>query len=423
MPKIGLRYGKSQIPFETDENQFEILGSEKHFAPLSDAEIGARFDDPVDSKPLEEIINEGESVLIVVPDATRQTASAQVVNLLVRRLIANGTMPFNINIIFATGIHRKVSTDEKRELLTPFIFQRIKTLDHNAKDLMQLAGLDSKQFVRLGEINGAPVELNRALAEHDHVIIVGGITFHYFAGFTGGRKLICPGLASEKTISATHRLAFDCETKSRRDGVGTGLLKGNAVHEAFMEVAAKINPSFSINTITNDKGEATDIFCGDWIAAHRAGCEFYASNHTIEISEKRDLVIVSCGGFPYDLNMIQAHKALETASHACNEGGTIVFLAECADGLGRSDFLNWFEAENSAALAEHLCANYQVNGQTAWSLLRKAERFNIQIVTALTENETRPMRLHKARVMDEISFEKSAKGYILPFGAKFLIKN
>lgn len=422
MPEIALRYGKSQIPFLYDEDQFEILGSEKHFVPLTDAEIGARLDNPVDSKPLEEIIREGESVLLVVPDATRQTACGQVVNLLVRRLIANGTQPFNINIIFATGIHRKVTTDEKRDLLTPFIFQRIKTLDHNAKDFMQIAGLGSKQFVNFGEINGAPIELNRALTEHDHVIIVGGITFHYFAGFTGGRKLVCPGLASEKTISATHRLAFDCNLKARREGVGTGFLDGNAVHEAFMQVAAKINPSFSINTITNDKGEATAIFCGDWREAHRAGCEFYASNHTIKLAEKRDLVIVSCGGFPHDLNMIQAHKALETASLACNDGGTIVFLAECADGLGRNDFLDWFEAENSDALAENLCANYQVNGQTAWSLLRKAERFDIQIITSLPETETRRMRLQKARSLEEISLDRSAKGYILPFGAKYLIK-
>ena len=423
MPTIALRYGKTQIPFLYDENQFEILGFEEHFAPLTDAEIGARLDQPINSKPLEEIVGEGESVLIVVPDATRQTACASIVNLLVRRLIANGTMPFNIRIIFATGIHRKVTDEEKRELLTPFIFQRIKTLDHSARDFMQIAGLESKQFANFGEIGGAPLELNRALVEHDHVIIVGGVTFHYFAGFTGGRKLICPGLASAATISATHKLAFDCETKSRRAGVGTGRLDGNAVHEAFMETAAKINPAFAVNTVTNDKGEAIHVFAGDWRASHRAACDFYASNHTLRIAEKRDLVVVSCGGAPFDLNMIQAHKALEMASLACHDGGTIIFLAECADGLGRHDFLAWFEVENSARLAENLCKNYQVNGQTAWNLLRKAERFNIQIVTALPENETRRMRLQKARGLEEISFDKNAKGYILPFGAKFLIRS
>jgi lactate racemase len=425
MPTIELRYGKTRIPFAYDENQFEVLGEERQLAPLTDAEIGARFDNPTASKPLEEIVGEGESVLIVVPDATRQTACGQIVNLLVRRLIANGTLPFNIRIIFATGIHRKVTTEEKRELLTPFIFQRITTLDHTAKDLMQIAGLGSKQFVNFGEINGAPVELNRALTEHDHVVIVGGVTFHYFAGFTGGRKLICPGLASAETISATHKLAFDCRTKSRRTGVGAGILDGNAVHEAFMEVVEKINPAFSINAITDEQGAATEIFCGDWKGAHRAACEFYASKHTLQIAEKRDLVIVSGGGFPHDLNMIQAHKALETAALACREGGTIIFFAECADGLGRDDFLNWFEAANSEKLAENLCANYQVNGQTAWSLLRKAERFDIQIMTALPENETRPMRLHKARSPEEIlsDSDKNTKGYILPFGAKFLVQN
>ncbi len=281
------------------------------------------------------------------------------------------------------------------------------------------------QIVRFGETeNGIPIELNRALIEHDQTIVVGGVTFHYFAGFTGGRKLICPGLASSRTISATHKLAFDCENKLRREGVGAGVLDGNAIHEAFTEVARKFPPAFSVNTIVNDRGEAIDLTCGDWISAHRKACEFYASNHTIEIREKRDLIIVSCGGSPFDVNLIQAHKALETASHVCKDNGTIIFLAECADGLGRKDFLNWFKTENSDTLAEKLCANYQVNGQTAWSLLRKAENFDIRIVTSLDESETRQMRLQKAGSIDRtlLTLDKNKKGYILPFGAKFLIK-
>jgi nickel-dependent lactate racemase len=422
MPNIELKYGKTGISFDYDENRFQILGDERANRPLSDAEIGDRFDDPVGSKPIEEIVGADESVLIVVPDATRQTASGQMVNLLVRRLIAAGTSAFDIAVIFATGIHRPVTEDEKRELLTPFIAQRIKTLDHKARDLMQLAGLESRQLVRLGEANGIPVELNHALTGYDRVFIVGGITFHYFAGFTGGRKLICPGLASVTTIAETHRLAFDCERKTRRAGVEAGRLDGNPVHEAFVSVARQRPPAFSINTIVNDKGEAIEMFCGDWISAHRAACEFYAAGHTIEIAEKRDLVIVSCGGFPFDTNMIQAHKALEAAAAACTDGGTIVFLAECADGLGRRDFLEWFRAESSDALAGKLCADYQVNGQTAWSLLTKAERFDVRVITSLSESETRPMRLQKARSLDEILSENDKKGYILPFGAKFLIK-
>ena len=233
MALIDLKYGRSSIPFDYAEARFDVLGAAaRDKKPLSDVEIGEKLDRPIDSSPLDEVINPGESVLIVVPDATRQTASGQIVNLLVRRLIAAGSAPFDIRIIFATGIHRKVTAEERETILTPFINQRIKTLDHDPRDLAQL--------VRLGETStGIPVELNRALIEHDHVILVGGISFHYFAGFTGGRKLICPGLASSRTVSGTHKLAFDCDLMTRRAGVGTGRLDDNPVHQAFVEAAGK----------------------------------------------------------------------------------------------------------------------------------------------------------------------------------------
>jgi nickel-dependent lactate racemase len=411
MAYIELKYGRTSIQLEYDEDRFDVLGATVERPALSDAEIGDRVDYPIDSAVLEDIVSNGESVLIVVPDGTRQTASGQVVNLLVRRLIANGTATHDIRIIFATGIHRKVTDDEKAAIVTPFIVQRIKTLDHDPRDL---AGL-----VRVGETSGGiPVELNRAVLEHDHVVIVGGVTFHYFAGFTGGRKLICPGLASSRTISETHKLAFDCERKTRRDGVDTGSLDGNAVNAAFMEAVAKVVPAFAINTVVSDAGEAVDLYCGNWISSHRAACDAYAADHTIEIAEKRPVVVVSCGGYPFDINMIQAHKALDTAARACSDGGLIYFLAECQDGLGRDDFLKWFEARNSERLAEILCEKYQVNGQTAWSLLTKAERFDIRVITQLDDVTCTMMGPRKIEP-SEISLADG--GYILPHGAKFHI--
>jgi lactate racemase len=418
MAVIDLKYGRESFPLEYDTDRFEILGSHEATTSLSDAEIGDKFDHPINSKPLEEIISSGESVLIVVPDATRQTGSGQIVNLIVRRLIANGTAPHEITVIFATGIHRKVTEEEKSAILTPFILQRIKTLDHDPRDLMSC--------VRLGETScGIAVELNRALVEHNHVITVGGVQFHYFAGFTGGRKLICPGLASSRTIAATHKLAFDSETLSRRDGVDTALLDSNAVHEAFVEAASFAPPSFAINTIANDDGMIADLFCGDWIASHRAACDKYSEQHTVSISEKRNIVIASCGGYPHDLNMIQAHKTLEAASHACNDGGTIILLAKCSDGLGREDFINWFDASNSDELAKTLSKKYQVNGQTAWSLLKKAERFDVRICTDLDKEVVEKMRLRKIEAAEISSFakNKNALGFIMPTGAKFRVVN
>jgi lactate racemase len=412
----NLAYGKQHIAFDFDENLFDILGKNEVETALSDAEIGEVFDNPFDAKTLEEIINPSETVLIVVPDATRASACGQIVNLLVRRLIANGTMPFDIRIIFAVGIHRQPTEAEKKELLTPFIFQRIKHLDHNPRDLVQL--------VKLGFTKrGTPIELNRALLEHEHVITVGSINWHYFAGFGGGRKLICPGLASSRTINETHKLAFDFDTKNRREGVGIGMSEGNAVHEEFIEIVSKINPSFSINSITNGNNEATKIFCGNWKTSHEAACQYFADNYSIEVAEKREVVIVSCGGFPHDLNIIQAHKALENASNVCEENGTIIWLAECTEGLGKSDFLKWFEHETSKNLAETLSESYQVNGQTAWSLLKKAEKFKVVLISNLPQNETSKMKLKTARNLDEaIAKVTGKKGYVLPFGAKYFVK-
>ena len=412
---IELGYGKEKLKFAFDAERFTVLAKEnEHENALSDAEINALLDACVDSDVLENIVEPGDTVLIVVPDATRAAASGQIVNLLVRRLIANGVMPFDIRIIFATGIHRQTTPDEKIELLTQFIVQRVKTLDHNPRDLAQLINLGTTA-------RGIPIELNRALVEHDKVILVGGVSFHYFAGFGGGRKLICPGLASSRTANETHKLSFDFEKKRRRAGVEIGVLHGNPVHEEFLEIARKINPAFAVNTIVNASGNAAQIFAGHWLTSHEKAAAFYLQTHSIKIAEKRPLVIVSAGGAPFDLNLIQAHKALEMAAHACTDGGTIIWLAECADGLGRNDFLNWFAWENSEQLAENLARKFQVNGQTAWSLLEKAERFKIHLISSLPDEQTRQMRLNPVRNLNQAltQIAENTKGYILPFGAKF----
>ena len=416
MPTIQLGYGRGGINFDYDATRFDVLAANDAPAhPLSDVEIGAALDAPIDSPPLDDLITPGDSVLIVASDATRATGSAQVINLLVRRLIQNGTAPGDIAIIFATGIHRAVRPDEKAELLTPFIAQRIRTIDHDAYDASQLTQLGVME-------DGTPIEVNRALKEFAKVILTGAVGFHYFAGFTGGRKSICPGLAGSETIEATHMLALDFERGARRSGVGSGLLNGNAVSEECERVAALIDPAFSINAIVDERGRSEKIFAGHWRSAHARGCADYIAGHSLLIQERRDLVIVSCGGSPYDINMIQAHKALDMAAAACRDGGTIIFLAECRDGLGRADFLKWFESADASALETRLRTAYEVNGQTAWALLTKTERFRVHLVTELPDEEVRRMRMIPARSLEEAlaTVSPDARGYILPRGAALL---
>src|SRR5207253_2748888 len=351
------------LKLDYDPARFQVLAPVASGSlPLSDAEVNRALDAPIGSRPLDDLISPGDSVLIVCSDATRATGSAKVINLLVRRLIQNGIPSSDIAIIFATGIHRAVRPDEKIELLTSFIAQRVHTLDHDA--------YDSSQLIQIGTMErGAPIEVNRALKEFSKVIVTGAVGFHYFAGFTGGRKSICPGLASAPTIEATHMLALDFERGGRRAGVGAGLLDGNAVNEECERVASMIDPVFSVNAIVDERGRPEKIFAGHWRTAHAKACEDYAAAHSLRIPEKREVVIVSCGGSPYDINMIQAHKALDMAAQACVDGGIIVFLAECGDGLGRSDFLKWFDSADSGALEIRLRNAYEVNGQTAWALL------------------------------------------------------
>ena len=180
-------------------------------------------------------------------------------------------------------------------------------------------------------------------------------------------------------------------------------------------------PAFGINTIVNEQQRAVNLFCGDWRLAHRAACDHYLALHSAPIPARRELVIASCGGSPYDLNLIQAHKALDMASYACAAGGAIVLLAECVDGLGRPDFLRWFDSENSRALAERLRSAYEVNGQTAWALMSKAERYRVYLVSQLPEDQVKRMRMIPApSVAEALSHIGNTPGFIMPRGAAVL---
>src|SRR5689334_12291202 len=413
--EIELAYGRSTVKFTRDADQFTLISSDGHSEqPLTDFAVGEAFDSPIGSPPLDEIIDSDDSILIVVSDATRPTGSAQLVNLLVRRLVQIGVSPSRMAVIFATGIHRRATDEEKRELLTPFIVQRLKIIDHDAYDPAQLTSFGTTT-------SGVDVELNSALREYSRVIVIGGINFHYFAGFTGGRKSICPGLASAKTIEATHMLALDFATGGRNEGVGTALLDGNAVHEECDRISELVNPTFGINAIVGSQKRAVKLFCGGWRASHRAACEHYVAQRSVQLPAKRDVVIASCGGFPYDINLIQAHKALDMASYACNDGGTIVLLAECADRLGRPDFMKWFDSADARALADRLRTGYEVNGQTAWALLTKAERYRVYLISGSPDEQVKRMRMIPARSLAEALKGVEKKfGFIMPRGAAVL---
>jgi lactate racemase len=326
----------------------------------------------------------GEKVVIVTSDVTRPTGSEIYLPMLVARLNEAGVRDRDIEIVIALGIHRKQTEAEQRRIVGE-LYGRIRVSDHDCDSPGTL--------VYLGETSrGIPVEVNRSVAEADRLILTGAITFHYFAGFGGGRKSLLPGVSSRRSCMASHFALLNPEEGSgKHPKAVTANLEGNPVHEAMLEACAMREPDFILNTVLTPDKKILAAFAGDWRAAHLEGCRFYAQAFSYPIRERADLVVVSCGGFPKDINLIQAHKSMEYASRALKPGGIMILLAECRDGYGNATFFNWFSYPSCGELESALRKRYEINGQTAWSVKEKAERFRIVLVSQLPPAEVRTM--------------------------------
>ena len=408
---VDLAYGARQIPFRFDPQQFSLLARHDPTpAPLTDADLHSALDAPINSPRLEEVVKPHERVVIVVPDATRAACVNRIAPLLVERLNRHGLIDSQISFLIGGGIHRAPTAEEIYGILGSDLPTRIKVYPHDANDAASHASLGTTK-------RGTPVVLNRRLVEADRVIVVGAISLHYIAGFSGGRKAVLPGCAAERSIQANHLLSFDLETLEKRSGIASGCLDGNPVHEDMIEAVGMLNPSFLVNTVLDAHNEIVAVYTGHWRDAHRRGCEEYLASHTVVVGERRPLVIVSAGGAPRDINLIQSHKAMEHASQVLAEGGTMIALAECPHGLGRDDFLRWFAPGGARATALMLADNYKINGQTAWGLRRKAERFRLLLVSALEADVVRHMGLEPHATLESaLSAVRSQPGYIIPGG-------
>lgn len=361
----------------------------------------------------------GERVVIVTSDITRYTGSEVYLPLLVERVNARGVRDDDIEIVIALGIHRRQTPHEHAKIAGP-LAGRIRVADHDCDDPGKL--------VYLGKTSGGvAVEVNRSVAEADRVILTGTIGFHYFAGFGGGRKAILPGVASRASCMASHFAVLNPEPGSGKNSHAvTGNLEGNPVHQAMVEACAMVEPDLLLNTVLAPDKTIIAAFAGDWREAFAAGCRFYAERFSHPLAERADLVVVSCGGFPKDINFIQAHKSMEYGSQALKEGGVMVLLAECRDGYGNATFHNWFRFRELAAFEAELRKNYEINGQTAYSTLQKAQRFRVILVSKLPPAEVAAMGMTAAASLDEALARAEAMlpsdytAYVIPEGGSVL---
>jgi nickel-dependent lactate racemase len=391
--QMELKYGSTTFPLELPPQRLAgvIAPSPCSVSESPEAIITAALDG---CAAVFSTFKSGEKVVIVTSDITRYTGSEIYLPLLVERLNRQGIADADIEILIALGIHRKQTTQEHQKILGS-LYGRIRVTDHECDNSAELVVIGTTA-------NGVEVSINRRAVEADHLILTGTIGFHYFAGFGGGRKSVLPGIASRKSCMASHFAVLNPGEGSGKNPLATtGNLEGNPVHQTMVEGCAFAKPSFILNTVLSADKRIIAAFAGDWREAHEAGCRYYRERFAHPLTEKSDLVIASCGGFPKDINLIQAHKSMEYAAQALKDDGVMILLAECRDGFGNGTFFNWFRHKRLKDFEAALRAGYEINGQTAYSLLQKAQRFRIILVSLFPAEQVEQMGMIPAQTLDE----------------------
>ena len=395
----SLPYGTGKLPFTADsrfhwDEVRPVAGGGGTVSTEPGRLVQTALDSPLGSPPVEQLEQVCGRVAIVVPDATRAAGVDHILPALLQRLLAAGADPQGITILFATGIHRPVTADEQRTILGREVADRYRLVNH-------ISG-DGGEFVTVGTSSlGTAIRLNRLLAEAELKILLGAVGLHYFAGFTGGRKAVLPGLAHRETIFANHLKVLGGDDGLRHPGVGPARIAGNPVHLEMEEAARMVGIDFIVNTILDDNGRVAEVFAGHWQQAHLAACERVRLTRTVSIEARRPLVVASAGGHPKDINMIQAHKAMEYSVAALEEGGVLLLAAACAEGPGHPDFFPWFAHRHDVAgMASRLRANYQVYGQTALALTAKTRRFRVGLISGMPRETVSAMGMTPLATLD-----------------------
>ncbi|EIT2192123.1 nickel-dependent lactate racemase [Enterococcus faecalis] len=328
MVEINLPYDKKMITARIpDKNFIGLLESKaEHFSnPYTEKEtVEKSLDNPIGSLPLEELAKGKKDIVLISSDHTRPVPSHIITPIILRR-IRSVNKTARIRILVATGFHRPSTREE-------LISKYGKAIVENEEIVMHIS-TDDSSMVKIGQLpSGGDCIINRIAAEADLLLAEGFIESHFFAGFSGGRKSVLPGIASYKTIMANHSGEFIDSSNSR-----TGNLTDNPIHNDMVYAAAKANLAFIVNVVLDGDKKIIGSFAGDMVEAHKVGCNFVK-----EIARVKkipcDIAVSTNGGFPLDQNIYQAVKGMTAAEATNKDGGVIIMVAGCRDGHGGEDF-------------------------------------------------------------------------------------
>ena len=280
---------------------------------------------PIESPPLAEIAKGRRNACIVISDITRPVPNQTILPPLLETLESSGIAREAITILVATGMHRPNLGEELAGMVGRDIVDRYRIVNHYCRD--------EQNYRRVDVIDGAPIEVNRHYLDADLKILTGLIEPHFYAGFSGGRKAILPGISSFRTMQFMHAYAMIEHPK-----VTNCLLDGNPFHEYGVRISRMVGVDFIVNVVLNKTRQVAGVYAGHFDHAHRAGCEVVARHSTVPVDKPFDMVITSGGGFPLDATFYQVAKAMTCAKDILKKGGTMVVACGCGEGLGSPEF-------------------------------------------------------------------------------------
>ena len=377
MKKIAFGYGHEKMTVKiAEKNLIASLLPRGEAEPADEAAVVAEaIDHPIAAASLGETVSPGQKIVIIISDVTRPCPSYKILPLLIERLNRAGVADADITIVCGLGSHRRQSDEERERLVGSDIFARVRVIDSDVNDCVSV-GVSSA---------GTPFDVFRPVVEADVRIGVGNIDYHYFAGYSGGCKAICPGVCTRDTIENNHRMML-------LDDARVGKADGNPVRADIEEILKFLSLDFIVNVILDEKKNIVAAVAGHAVKAHRAGCKILDRVYRQPITELADIVNTSPGGLPKDLNVYQAQKALDNAQWAVKPGGIIILVAECGEGYGEKTFANWLHEANSADdLIERIGREFRLGGHKAAAIAKVTKKAEVFLVSSLNGEMTKKL--------------------------------
>ena len=384
MTLIDLKYGKGHFQVEVPDRNYAgtLLPNEMAGAKDEQAEIKRALANPIGSKPLREKLKNGMKVVVIISDVTRPCPSYKFLSLLLDEINAGGVPDGDITVIVALGTHRKTSEEEKKALMG-VAYGRVRCIDDNPADCKYIG---TSTF-------GHRIEIFREVVDADAVVCTGNTEYHYFAGYSGGAKAILPGCASLETIRINHEMMTSPKAE-------TGRLD-SPIREEIDQVPGMMKVDFLLDVVLNSKKEIVTAVAGDVMKAHREGVKLVDRMYRVEVP-KADVVLVSAGGYPKDINMYQAQKAMDNAKHAVKDGGAMILVAQCTECLGNDVFACWVdEATTIEAQARRMDEHFELGGHKASVIAKTALKCDIYLVSDIPDETVRKMFLIPAKTPEE----------------------